>query len=231
MKTIGILQPGYLPWLGFFDQLQRCDIFVLYDDVQYDKNGWRNRNRIKTNQGLQWLTVPVLVKDRPLIKDVKINNTVSWQDKHIKTIKQNYSKAAFFDTYFYQLEAILCGKTWENLADLDTELIIGISKLLGINTPIIRASSIGCTGDRISKLINIIAHFEGDTFLEGSSGKEYIDDSIFSSFGISVIYQEYAHPTYTQLYGSFIPYASIIDLLFNCGDKSLSILKTQGTHQ
>jgi hypothetical protein len=100
-KIVGILQPGYLPWLGFFEQLHRCDIFVIYDDVQFEKGSWRNRNRIKTPNGPQWLTVPVLLKGQgfPSIKDVAINQSIGWQKKHIKTITQNYSKAPFFDLY------------------------------------------------------------------------------------------------------------------------------------
>jgi hypothetical protein len=99
--VLGILQPGYLPWLGFFEQMYRSDIFVVYDDVQYDKNGWRNRNRIKTTQGVQWLTVPVHVKHResPLVNDIIIDNKVNWKRKHLTSIKQNYSKAPFFRSY------------------------------------------------------------------------------------------------------------------------------------
>src|SRR5579859_970571 len=100
-RTIGILQPGYLPWLGFFEQVYRSQLFVIYDDVQYDKHSWRNRNRIKTAQGPQWLTVPVLIsgKNRPLVKNVEIDNSSNWRVKHRTSIRQNYSKAAYFEQY------------------------------------------------------------------------------------------------------------------------------------
>jgi hypothetical protein len=103
--VIGILQPGYLPWLGFFEQMYRSDVFVIYDDVQYDKEGWRNRNRIKTSKGIQWLTVPVVIKfeEHPLINEIKINNTVNWRKKHLSSINQNYSKASFFKRIKSQL--------------------------------------------------------------------------------------------------------------------------------
>lgn len=224
MKSVGILQPGYLPWLGFFDQIRRCDIFVLYDDVQYDKNGWRNRNRIKTNQGLQWLTVPVLVKDKPLITEVKINSTENWREKHIKSIKQNYTKAVHFSEYFPIIEKHILNKSYDLLVDLDIALIKELTALLGIETEIVRSSNLPCAGDRITRLVNIVKYFGGNNFVEGSSGKNYIDDTYFLESGISITYQDYKHPIYPQLYSEFIPHASIIDLLFNCGKDSLKIL-------
>ena len=109
LKTVGILQPGYLPWLGFFEQMFRCDVFVLYDDVQFEKGSWRNRNRIKSSQGPVWLTVPVCLKGYgfQIIKDVKINSSISWQQKHLKTITQNYGKTSLYKTYIEELQELL----------------------------------------------------------------------------------------------------------------------------
>lgn len=223
---IGILQPGYLPWLGFFEQMHRSDVFVIYDDVQYDKDGWRNRNRIKTANGIQWLTVPVLMKfeQHPLIKDVMIDNSVNWRKKHFSSIGQNYSKALFYKKYIGIFEDVY-STNWEYLIDIDLTLIKLLAECLGIDSDkIVRSSSLNITGDKIGKLIKICQHFGADIFYEGASGKNYIDPDIFLSHGIKVEFQAYRHPVYNQLYGDFIPYLSAIDMLFNCGDKSPSVL-------
>lgn len=224
--VIGILQPGYLPWLGFFEQLFRSDIFIIYDDVQYDKNGWRNRNRIKTANGIQWLTVPVLLKyeDHPQICDVRIDNVVKWRKKHLETIRQSYARTPFFKDYFGIFEETFA-RDWEYLIDLDMYLIKTIAQALGIpDKPMIRSSSIGIHGGRIDRLISICKHFNADVFYEGASGINYIDPAVFLTEGISVQFQEYKHPTYPQLYGDFVSHLSLVDLLFNCGDKSLDVL-------
>ncbi|NIM96501.1 MAG: hypothetical protein GTO24_00030 [candidate division Zixibacteria bacterium] len=225
IRTVGILQPGYLPWLGFFEQLHRCDEFVLYDDVQFEKGSWRNRNRIKTPNGTQWLTVPVLLKGRdfPLIKDVVINPTMTWQKKHVKSIRQNYSNAPFFELYADGLFARL-NQTWNYLIDLDLELIYWLAEQLNIFTPIRLASSLGIQGSGVQRLVDIIDAVNGSHFYEGSAGKNYIDVDVFEKNGISITFQDYNHPKYPQRYGDFISHLSIIDLLFNCGPESLNIL-------
>lgn len=224
-KTVGILQPGYLPWLGFFEQINRCDIFVLYDDAQFEKGSWRNRNRIKTPNGPQWLTVPVLLKGQgfPLIKDVVINASVLWQKKHIKAITQNYSKSRFFSHYAESLFEIL-NRPWKYLADLDLELTHWIMKQLNISTTIALSSGLGVPGSGVQRLINIIHLLQGNHFYEGSAGKNYIDVDVFEKKRISVTFQDYDHPIYPQLHGEFVSHLSIIDLLFNWGPDSLSIL-------
>lgn len=224
-RTVGILQPGYLPWLGFFEQVYRCDVFVLYDDVQFETGSWRNRNRIKTPAGPQWLTVPVLLKglDFPSIKDVVINPSVHWQKKHIKSIIQNYSKAPFFETYADGLFAIL-NRSWKYLVDLDIELIHWLAKQLDIRTEIRLSSDLNISGFNVQRLIDIIHALNGNRFYEGSAGENYIDTSVFECAGISVTFQDYKHPVYPQLHGDFLSHFSIIDLLFNCGFNSLKIL-------
>jgi hypothetical protein len=225
-RAVGILQPGYLPWLGFFEQLYRCDIFVLYDDVQFEKGSWRNRNRIKTPNGPRWLTVPVLLKGRsfPLVKDVTINSSVPWQKKHMKAITQNYFKSPFLGRYAEDLSAIL-NRPWRFLIDLDIELINWLVEQLGISTPMVLSSALGVHGSGVQRLISIIQSLGGDHFYEGSAGRNYIDVSVFEQAGVSVGFQEYEHPKYPQLYGDFISHLSIIDLLFNCGPGSLRVLK------
>lgn len=225
---IGILQPGYLPWLGFFEQVYKSDVFVIYDDVQYDKHGWRNRNRIKTANGIQWMTVPVLVKGKqhPLIKDVRIDNSSNWRKKHLASITANYSKALYFDDYIGLFQRCL-EREWEFLLDLDMEFISQFCEALGLKRNIFCSSDLGISGDKVDRLINICNHFGADVFYEGQAGKNYIDEDIFLQRGISVEYQDYQHPVYSQLYGDFVPYLSIVDLLFNEGPNSLSILKQQ----
>jgi len=223
---IGILQPGYLPWLGFFEQLSKSDVFVIYDDVQYDKNGWRNRNKIKNVQGPQWLTVPVSVKfsEHPMVVDVKINNRINWRKDHLLSIKHAYSKAPFYQDYIPIFEKEY-SKGWENLADLDMHFILKLSEVLGLrDKKIVRSSTIDVTGDKIERLVKICKMFDADTFYEGAAGKDYIDVKHFKDSGIKVEFQEYKHPVYKQLHGEFIPYMSVIDLLFNHGKESLAII-------
>lgn len=223
---IGILQPGYLPWLGFFEQMYRSNIFVIYDDVQYDKHGWRNRNRIKTANGIQWLTVPVHVslKEPLLIKEVRIDNRQNWAKKHLLSIRQNYAKAPFFKKYINIFEEAY-SKEWEYLVDVDMYFITKLAECLHMkDKEIIMSSTLHVKGDRIERLINICKIFNADTFYEGAIGKNYIDEGYFNRHGIKVEYQDYKHPVYKQLYGVFMPYLSVIDLLFNHGRESLSIL-------
>jgi hypothetical protein len=224
--VIGILQPGYLPWLGFFEQLNRSDLFVIYDDVQYDKNGWRNRNRVKTANGVVWLTVPVLInyKEQPRICEVRIDNRTKWRKKHLETIRHNYARSPFFKEYFGIFEDAFAPE-WEFLVDLDIHLIQVLAKAVGmVEKQMIRSSSLGIEGGRIERLIKICSHFGADTFYEGASGVNYIDPAEFLQQGINVSFQNYEHPVYSQLHGEFVPYLSIVDLIFNCGPRSLEIL-------
>lgn len=228
---IGILQPGYIPWLGFFEQMYKSDVFVIYDDVQYDKESWRNRNRIKTANGVQWLTVPVIVRfeDAPLINDIKIDNKLNWRKKHLHSIKQNYSKVAYFKKYIDIFEEAY-SKKWQYLVDIDMHFILELSVLLGIDcNKIVRSSTLNISGDKIERLIEICKLFKADTFYEGAAGKNYIDDSQFARNGIKVEYQDYKHPAYRQLHGDFVPYLSVVDLLFNHGEESLAILLNKKT--
>lgn len=223
---IGILQPGYLPWLGFFEQLASCDIFVLYDDVQYDKNGWRNRNRVKTATGAQWLTVPVHVKfgEHPLVKDVIIDNKQHWRKKHLRSLQLNYGKAPYYQNYRAIFEETYA-REWLNLVELDVHFIKRLADALRIDTgKIVLSSSLHITGDTIPRLIKICQHFKADVFYEGAAGKDYLNEEAFSEAGIKLEYQNYRHPVYRQLHGEFLPYLSVLDLLFNEGPNSLSIL-------
>jgi len=220
-----ILQPGYLPWLGFFDQMYKSDIFVIYDDVQFDKNGWRNRNKIRTSQGWQWLTVPVFLKGQnfPKIKDVLINNNENWRKKHLESIRQNYSKAPFFDGVFEICEKIY-SKEWKYLLDLDVAFIYNLAEKLNMKREIKFSSELDVKGDQTERLVNICLKFRASEYLTGDAARNYIDESLFQKNNIKLEFHNYKHPIYSQRFGEFIPYLSVIDLMFNHGEESLSIL-------
>jgi len=217
---VGILQPGYLPWLGFFEQMSRCDVFVYLDDVQYTKNDWRNRNRIKTKDGIQWLTVPVSYKFGQKIRDVTINNTYPWKRKHIHALRMWYSKSKFFSVYSEEIEQIL-KREWTYLVDLDIEVTRWLIKKLGITTKTVLSSGLSTTtNDKQYRLVEICKALDCDYFYEGKSGQNYINTEFFKANGITIEFQDYQHPQYPQLWGEFVPYLSAIDLLFNVGPES-----------
>lgn len=233
-KTIVILQPGYLPWLGFFEQLDRADIFVLYDTVQYD-HSWRNRNRIKTayptdGHNWQWLTVPVKAHGLPLIKDVQIAGD-KWPKHHLGMIESNYRKTEFFSDYFPALSSLLLHAQFNLLADLDNALIRLLAGWLDIDQgKIVLASQLDLKmpEGKTEKNIAICKYFGVEQFYEASAGRNYIDEKKFIEAGIKLTYQDYQHPTYRQLHGDFVPYLSAIDLLFNEGHRSLEIIRQGG---
>jgi hypothetical protein len=225
MTTVVVLQPGYLPWLGFFDQMRRCDIFVYYDDVQFDKNGWRNRNRIKTAQGAQWLTVPVRHSGRmgQRVCDVEIEDTRPWVEKHLRAIAQSYAKAPFLDRYLPDLDAVF-RREWLLLLDLDLALAALMCRWLGVERRVLRASELGITGGQSERLANICRHLGADRYLTGPAARDYLDIGCFASTGIEVLWHDFAHPVYPQLHGEFLPYMSALDLLLNVGPDSLSAI-------
>jgi hypothetical protein len=224
-RTVVILQPGYLPWLGFFDQMCKSDVFVIYDDVQFDKHGWRNRNRIKTPQGVQWLTIPVLTKGRgkQINKDVLINNADRWSNRHISALIQNYSKAPFFQSYIGLFEEIYA-RNWKYLIDLNMAVIRGLMREIGLERKIVFSSELGIPGGKTDRLVAMCANLGAQTFLEGDAGQSYLDDSLFRANHIRVEFHRYNHPVYRQLYGDFVSHLSVVDLLLNHGSGSLEIL-------
>lgn len=228
MKRIAIMQPGYLPWLGFFELMASSDILVIYDDVQFVKHSWQNRNRIKNVGGAQFLTIPVLIrgKNRPKINEVLIAEDVLWRRKHLKSISYNYCKAKYFDEIFPIIEKGLQLKT-NKLLDINMFFIREIAKYLNINTQIALSSDFGITaGGTVERVINICKYFNATHFYNGPKGKELYKDEKedFAKQGIVLEIQEYQHPEYPQLFGEFIPYLSVIDLLFNRGKHSLEII-------
>ena len=225
MTTLVVLQPSYLPWLGFFDQVRRCDHFVFYDDVSYDKNGWRNRNRIKAASGPVWLTVPVRTKGRMSqpIHDVEITNTIPWARKHLKTVAEAYAASPHRDAYLPALAELL-ERPWDRLADLD----IAISKLMcgwfGLQRPMHRSSELGIGGDRNARLLSLCQHFGVTTYLSGNAAQSYLDVGLFTDHGIQVEWQDFQHPEYPQLHGPFLPLMSALDLVLNVGEECSAVL-------
>jgi hypothetical protein len=228
---ISIHQPQFLPWLGYFEKMARADVFVLLDDVQFKKNEWQNRNRIRTSQGCQWLTVPVLHNFGQSISEIKTNNKEDWQKSHLKALELNYCKAPYFNQYFGYFEKIYNEK-WEKLVDINIRFILQLVELLGIQTKIVQSSSYNCSNERTQRLIDLCKHFHAKTYLAGEGGQHYLDPTQFEQDNIQVTFQKYEHPTYPQMWmhkGDFISHLSIADLLFNCGPNALSILKGKGS--
>jgi hypothetical protein len=223
---VTILQPSYLPWLGFFEQMHRSDQFVLYDDVQFTRRDWRNRNRIRVQEGSIWLTVPVIQKNKyeQNLLETKIDNSTSWKRKHLETIRCHYSKTPFFDLHFPWCEKIF-NSEWNFLLDLSLETIQYLKGQLKINTPLLRSSELGGSGDKTERLVSICKQLGATQYLSGESARNYISEKDFSDQSIELEYQEFQHPEYPQRYEGFVPFLSTIDLLFNCGDKSLDFLK------
>ena len=225
---VAVHQPQYLPWLGYFDKISRADVFVLLDNVQFKKNEWQNRNKIKTAQRWQWLTVPVRYKYPQTINEVTINNSVRWQHKHRQAILSNYSKAAnyhYLDEFFK--ETFSC--SWQLISQLNVTSVRILARVLGIDTPIFVASELAnFPKDPDERLIAITRHFDADTYLAGEGGSQYMDLEKYGRKGIQVIFQDYKHPVYDQLFGNFEPNMSVIDLILNHGEKSLSILECYG---
>ena len=227
---VTILQPSYLPWLGFFEQMSRSDKFVLLDDVQYTRRDWRNRNKVRVKEGWVWLTVPVQQKSRfsQSLLETRIDNSVSWRRKHLETLRQHYCKAPFFEKYFPRCQQVY-EKDWTFLFDLCLETIQFLKEEMGIETPLLRSSEMKPGGEKTERLVSICRELGATHYLSGESGSNYIAEEDFSSQGIALEYQNYEHPVYPQRYTGFVPHLSAIDLLFNCGEQSLGILKQDET--
>jgi hypothetical protein len=227
MTTVVILQPSYLPWLGFFDQMRRCDVFVYYDDVQFDKNGWRNRNRVKGPGGPHWLTVPVIHSGRfgQRIRDVEIDRRAPWQRKHIGTLRQFYGRSPYATLYLPRIAELL-DQHWRLIADLDIALNEQIGAWLGIRRKVVRASDLGIGGGQSERLAAICEYFNAKRYLSGAAARGYLDVHHFARRGIVVDWQDYVHPVYPQLYGDFISHLSAVDFLLNVGPECARVMET-----
>ena len=216
-----ILQPSYIPWRGYFDQIRRADLFIFYDDVQYDKHGWRNRNQIKTAHGKQWLTIPVHssgVTQGVPIKAVKIDQSKPWAKNHLKTLTVSYSKAPCFKQYLPLLESFYERRD-EFIADFTIETTITLARELGNgHTRFMRSSELdGITGEKTGRLIQILKRVGATHYISGPSAQDYIETEKFAAAEITLEYMRYDYPEYPQLYPPYDPFVSVLDLLFMAG--------------
>jgi hypothetical protein len=226
MTILSVMQPSFLPWIGYFNLIKESKYFIFYDDVQYDKNGWRNRNKIKLNSKIEWLTVPVITKNRfrQLIMDVEIDNQKDWKKNHLSKLHHAYSK---YKHYSFLLPLLLEGyKTDTNkLSDLNISFIKIFLAALGIESEIYKSSELSIQGDKNSRLINFCLNLGADEYLSGDSASEYLNIKKFKENSIHVRYQNYQHPKYHQNhFGQFYPYLSIVDLLASHGSDSAELI-------
>ena len=223
-------QPQYLPYPGFFHKMAVADLFVVVDHIQYKKKEWQNRNRIRTNNGWIWLTVPVITSKRffQAINTVEIRNTSRWQDKHWKSIVLNYKKTPFFATYAPKIEAVY-KQEWKRLIDINMALIQVLKEALGIDTPIVVSSAYDFKEQKTSLLVEMCREVGADGYLSGAGGSDYVDETIFTRAGMTHQFDSYQCPVYQQLYAKneeeFIANLSVLDMLFNVGKEAGSLIR------
>lgn len=227
-KTVAIVQSNYLPWRGYFDLINSVDEFILYDDVQYTVRDWRNRNIIKTAQGLRWLSVPVNVKGR---YHQRINETTisdpAWAKKHWATIVHSYSKAPQFSAYRDVFEDLYLGSHETFLSQINHRFLAAICRLLEIDTRLSWSMDYELTGDKSERLMNLCRQAGATSYLSGPAARAYLDEDCFSRAGIAVSYMDYTgYPDYPQLYPPFEGKVSVIDLIFNQGSMARNYLHT-----
>lgn len=227
---VAICQPTYLPWLGYFDLIDQVDTFVVLDTVQFDKRSWQQRNRIKTPSGLSWLTVPVISRGKyeQKIQEVEILDR-NFTKTHLRSLELNYSPSRYFDRFFPGLCSILGAvESGSRLAELNLRLLRWLTSVLGIRTSIVLASSLNQEGKRTVLLANICRHFGATHYISPIGSAEYLlgDLSIMTSAGAETLFQHYVHPEYEQRFPPFLAYASVVDLIFNEGDRAMEIIRS-----
>jgi hypothetical protein len=218
MKKVAVIQSNYIPWKGYFDIIHDVDLFVFYDDVQYTKNDWRNRNKLKTAHGISWMTIPVGKRIDRLINEVEICDN-AWQKKHWNIIKNSYSRTPYFKLYQEFFEFVFLESEWEKLSTLNHYLIEKISKdYLDIQAEFRDSQKYNAQGEKLERLVDLLIKVGATTYISGPSARRYIDENIFKDAEIELIYKDYSgYPEYTQLFPPFEHAVSILDLLFNCG--------------
>ena len=231
MKVV-ILQPSYIPWRGVFDQIHRADLFIFYDDVQYDKHGWRNRNQIKTVQGKQWLTIPVHssgATQGKLIKEIEIDWSKIWTANHIKALTVSYSRAPYFRQVIASLRPFY-ERHDQFLADFTISLTVALARQMGIShTRFMRASELsGIDGEKTDRLVQLLTKVGAKHYISGPSAKDYLEEEKIKSAGLTLEYMEYDYSEYPQLYPPFDPNVTILDLLFMTGKDALKYIRHRG---
>lgn len=218
-KRVAIVQSNYIPWKGYFDLIAGVDEFILLDDVQYTKRDWRNRNLIKTAQGVQWLTIPVVNKGRQaqLIEETEISE--AWAEAHWARIRHSYSKAPFFRDHEPRIAALYeAAAGMKRLSDVNRLFLAGLCDVLDIRTPLADSRDYGSQGAKTEKILSLCRSAGAAAYLSGPSARGYLEEPAFAAAGIRVEWMDYSgYPAYPQLYGDFDPHVSVIDLLFNTG--------------
>ena len=227
MSRVAIMQPTYLPWVGYLGMIDLVDTFIIFDSVQFAKRSWQQRNQIKTANGRVWLTVPVSSKGKrgQLINEVEIDTTRNYHTAHIASLENNYRKSPFFSDYSPELFSLL-EKEHVLISELNAELIVWFCKVLGIKTTIKYSSKMENTGTKADLLAMLCEQVDTTEYVSAPGSREYLEESdAFEKRNILVKYHEYEHPEYPQLFGEFVPYMSVIDLLFNMGPEGLSVIR------
>ncbi|MEO8855753.1 MAG: WbqC family protein [Burkholderiaceae bacterium] len=231
MKKIAILQSNYIPWKGYFDLIASVDEFILYDDMQYTRRDWRNRNLIKTPRGLQWLTVPVQVKGKyhQRIRDTALEGK-EWSAQHWKALLQNYSRAPHFREIAQWLEPLYLAQSDSYLSTLNRRFIEEVCRYLGINTVISNSWDYALTDGKTERLADLCVQAGGTHYISGPAAREYIRPEVFVQRGVQLIWFDYSgYVQYPQLWGDFAHGVTILDLLLNCGNRSSQWMQYVGT--
>jgi len=227
MKKVAILQSNYIPWKGYFDLIAYVDEFILYDDMQYTRRDWRNRNQIKTPHGLQWLTIPVQVKGKftQKIRDTEIA-TSDWAEQHWKTLQQNYKTAPFFKDIAEWLEPLYHRPQSTNLSELNRRFMVEICSYLGIRTTMSNSWDYPLGEGKSERLAELCLAAGGDEYVSGPAARDYLDPHVFESRELRLTWFNYeGYPEYPQPHGDFVHGVTILDLLFNCGPQSRDYLR------
>ncbi len=225
--TVGIIQSSYIPWKGYFDFIDDVDVFVMYDDVQYSKNTWRNRNKIKTALGTTWLTVPVKYNSlSKIISETEIDYNQDWQSKHLRLIKENYYKSDFFEQIYDEFSELILNK-YNNISQLNVALIKWIMNKLGINTPLVMSAELNPMGSKTERVIDILKKLKATEYLSGPSAENYLDYKMFEEVGIGLNYKSYIYKEYPQQNSPFEGEVTILDLLLNIGLNSREFFKSK----
>ncbi|MGH8735957.1 MAG: WbqC family protein [Burkholderiales bacterium] len=220
-----MIQSNYIPWRGYFDFIDDCDLFLYYDDVQYTHRSWRNRNRIKTDRGLIWLSVPVIHDHGTLIQDARIDYGTRWLDKHIRTLTLAYKKAPHFAQYAERFFELLQSRP-ETISDLNVRACGWIMSQLGIHTRTRMSRELGIVGEKLDRPLLLARQLAATTYLAGPTAKPYTDIEGFRAAGIALEFKVYDYPEYPQLHGAFESNVTVLDLLFNCGPDARHYLKS-----
>ena len=222
---VTIHQPQFMPWLGYFDKMDQADRFVLLDTVQYKKNEWQNRNRLKAAQGPQWLTVPVRFRFPARINEVGVNDNAPWRHKHQQALKTNYGKAAFHEKEAASIAALYADFS-TLLRDVNGATIDWLATRLGIDTERCWASALPVDEQEpTQRLVEICKYLGASAYLSGAEGRNYLDVTRFAAAGIEVIFQQYTPTDYPQLFGDFVSHMSALDVVLNCGPASAQVLR------